>query len=178
MSFIRPELQQRLEPLRYIWMELAASLVVGALGLALVWRGVQYGSWINAGIGVALVAVAGIVLMVAYRAAIIRRDPDAAGIVEVTERRITYLAPEQGGIVNLDNLTKLEILTTSGGPFLQDVFWVFWLRDEPTVMIPNNAEGSAKIFDVVDGLPGVSFAQIIVAMGSTDDARFTIWEAA
>lgn len=177
MPFIRPELRERYPFLSYNWPEVVSAVGLFWLGGSVAWKGFKYGSWVNMMVGALLCTFSVLFFLVTYRAAQVRKKPESPGIVEVTERRISFLAPTQGGIVELDDLTKLEIMTTDQGPYTQDVFWVFWLQDQSTVMIPNNAQGSEKIFDAIDGLPGVSFHKVIAAMGSTENARFTIWEA-
>lgn len=177
MPFIRPELKERFPFLRQNWFEIVSALILTWLGGSIAWRGIQYESWVNTLIGGIFLVFAGLFLLVTYRAAQIRRAPDAPGIVEVMERQITYLAPKDGGIVNLDDLQKLEILIASQDTEAPVVYWVFWLEGEPTIMIPNNANGSAGIFDAISGLPGVSTPKVIAAMGSTENARVTIWES-
>ncbi len=174
---IRSDLKKRLSTLRFNWLEAVSFLVVAGLGLALAHKGYVMGGWITTALGVILAAVAIGYLLLLLRLAGTHRETAAFGVVEITERRIAYLAPTNGVVVDLDDVSRIDIVTTDGGPFASDVFWVFDIDGQSPVQIPASAKDAGDIINVVDGLPGASMTAVIAAMSSTDDAVFEIWKA-
>ena len=67
------------------------------------------------GIGIALAALFAVQLVTATLRIKLQKPVKATGVVEVKEREVGYLAPDGGAFVSLDDLTKLEIVTTDKG---------------------------------------------------------------
>ena len=68
-------------------------------------------------------------------------DPESQFIIQVTDTEIVCHRPD--GIcekVAWDDLQKVEILTTSDGPFPPDVLWLLHGKDKGCV-IPQGAKG-------------------------------------
>ncbi|MEM8787693.1 MAG: hypothetical protein AAGE76_05490 [Pseudomonadota bacterium] len=99
-----------------------------------------------------------------------------AGVVELDERLITYFGPQGGGAVSLDDVTRIQVLTTDAGPHASDMFWLFEATDGAILQIPGDAEGAAAIFDALTVLKDVDYGAAIAASGSVEPARFLIWE--
>lgn len=79
--------------------------------------------------------------------------------------------------VRWEDLKSVTIVTTDQGPFLEDVFFVFETKDAG-VVISQEWSVKLKLLDLMDKkLEGVDNEQFIAAMGCTDNARFTIWDA-
>jgi hypothetical protein len=173
MSFLRPEATVQLRR----WAETAtAGLVVATV----LWAGLRLGltgRWI----GWVALAVFGAPALLWFRAAYARARLASGragpGFVEIDERRIVYLGPEYGGLADLDALSAVQIVTTGAGPSAPDVFWVLHHADGPPVVIPASAEGAGGLLDAFAALPGFSYERVIEAMGSTEDAAFTIWRS-
>ncbi|WP_157850540.1 hypothetical protein [Chloracidobacterium thermophilum] len=75
------------------------------------------------------------------------------------------------------DLQAVEIVTTSDGPFANDVFRVL-LPDGPPLFIPQSADRSGVLLKRLQELPGLDNHAFIVAMGSTDDVHFLCWKRA
>lgn len=79
--------------------------------------------------------------------------------------------------VHWAELTKVVIVTTDEGPFVDDVFWRLYAGDDVKVAYPQIVEGSGPLLDAMqERLEGFDNEAVITAMGSTDNARFTVWE--
>lgn len=181
MSFLRPEITTSATRLfhRFFthWVEAVSVLVMGGLGLTALIAGVRQGGVVAIGLGVVCLGIAGMAAVAFRRTALARRDPDAAGVVEVHEGRVLFLAPgSEGGAVDIRELSRVEIVTTDAGPFGWDVFWVLTQPGQPPLTIPSGAAGTGDLFDALSALPGVSWEQVTQAMGATGRARFLIWE--
>ena len=172
MSFIRAEVRATL----WRWREVALTGVVTLWGVRLLGRGVDLSSFNMTLAGIAIAGVGAVLLFLAILRVKFHKPVRAAGVVEVTERQVGYLGPDTGSFVSLDELTRLEIITTGTGPLQEDVFWVLTHRAGDPLLIPASAEGTDQLFDAFAALPGIRFEEAIRAMGSTENARFLIWE--
>jgi hypothetical protein len=181
MSFVRPELAASATRLfhRYFthWIESVVVLVIGGFGIVALVAGISQRGIPAIIVGAASLVVAGLAAVAFHRTALARRDPTAVGVVEVHEGRVMYLAPgEDGGSADVRELTRVEIVTTAGGPFEPDVFWVLTQPGQPLLTIPTEATGAGELFDALSALPGLSWEAVARAMGSTENARFLVWE--
>lgn len=76
--------------------------------------------------------------------------------------------------VDWASLEAVEIVTTSGGPWVDDVFWVLRAGDRGCV-VPSESESIAPLIERLQRLPGFDNRALIEAMGSVDDASFLCW---
>jgi hypothetical protein len=100
----------------------------------------------------------------------------SAGKISFDDVAVSY-SPPDGAARRLAwaDLQAVEIVTTSDGPFAVDVFWAL-LSDGPPLVIPQSADRSGVLLKRLQELPGFDNHAFIVAMGSTDDARFLCWK--
>ena len=169
MTFIRPELRETL----WRWREVIAYAALVLFGVYLIGRS---GGPLLIGLGIALAAIFTVQLVTAVLRLKLQKPIKATGVVEVKEREVGYLAPDGGAFVSLDDLTKLEIVTTDKGPVQDDVFWVLTHLAGDPLLIPASAQGSDQLFDAFAALKGIDFETAVHAMSSTENARFLIWE--
>jgi hypothetical protein len=78
--------------------------------------------------------------------------------------------------VRWDQLRKVEIHTTSSGPFTDDVFWVL-IGDSLSsgCVVPSESEAAKELLHRLQQLPEFDNGAVIKAMGCTDDATFVAW---
>jgi hypothetical protein len=74
-----------------------------------------------------------------------------------------------------DDLLEVAVLTTSDGPFADDVFFVLAGRDGMGCVVPQGAPESRQLLERLQRLPGFDNEAFIRAMSSTDDATFVCW---
>lgn len=175
MSFIRPEALKVLKQ----W-GVPGALAVG--GGAAIWRGwgmMSDGAWVGGvliGIGVfACLALVGAVerALTGWRG---RRG--GPGMVVVEEGRISYFGPAGGGIVALDALVAIDIVTTDQGPLAEDLFWVLTDEFGKMVSIPGGARDASLLLDALGALKNFNHRAVFSAMSSIENARFEIWRRA
>ncbi|WP_084863020.1 hypothetical protein [Salibaculum halophilum] len=160
---IRPEIKALL--LR--WREALIGLGVAALGLY--WGLAAFG--ILRWLGWALV-VAGMALVITgVQRGRFRRAGDGPGIVTVRERRVAYMGPEAGGLMDMDTLARLEL--HPGGPD-----WVLVGADGSRLTIPADARGADALFDVFAALPGVGLDHLLQALDRPGPEARTLWTRA
>lgn len=166
MSLVRPEVRDWLtrnaEPLAFGG--------VGLLGLWLGWKGLASGGWLAALLGVAVMAVSLLGVLAALRRARFRAAELAAGVVDITEARIGYYAPEGGQFVDLGSLSKLQIVRHRNG----ERSWVLSHDDGPPVYVPLGARGAERLVDLFSALPGMRMEAAAAALDG--DGSFTIWK--
>jgi hypothetical protein len=73
------------------------------------------------------------------------------------------------------DLAEVRIVTSNDGPFAEDVFFVLIARGNGFVVPHANVDG---ILPRLQKLPGFDHRRMIEAMGSTEDASFTVWRDA
>ena len=118
---------------------------LGVLGLALAWTGFQR---IRFGRGVG----------------------DGPGVVTVDERRLAYWGPLTGGVVDLDNLLRLD-LDPSGEPS----HWVLTPIKGDPLAVPVTATGAEALLDLFTALPGLRVETLIAALDRPRGPPVTLW---
>lgn len=76
-----------------------------------------------------------------------------------------------------DALVAVEIMTTSDGPFAEDMFWVLQGEAGTGVVVPSGLAPDG-LLERLQTLPGFDNEAVIAASGSTSEARFHCWSAA
>lgn len=158
-NFLRPEARATL----WRWRDVIGAVALIALGYW--WASASFGfvRWLSYGtmaLGVIL-AIAGV------QRARFRRGTDGPGVVLLDERRLSYYGPLSGGVIDLDDLTKLE-LDPSG--------WILTGIGGQRLDIPVTALGAEILFDAFAALPKIKTAQMLDVLTRTPDARVMIWE--
>ena len=99
----------------------------------------------------------------------------AAFVIEVDDRGVRKVDGEavlEG--VAWDALTVVEILTTSDGPFAEDMFWVLHGDAGTGVVVPSGLVPTG-LLERLQALPGFDNEAVIRAAGSTSEERFHCW---
>ncbi|MBI1417399.1 MAG: hypothetical protein GC146_09265 [Limimaricola sp.] len=165
MEFMRPEAKAAL----WRWREVFAASAVVLLGLY--WTIIAFGV---ARLFGAVVAVLGIALaFTAFQRLRFAQSGLGPGIVRVDERRLEYLGPLTGGILDLDDLVAVE-LEPKARPAPH---WILTGPGGQMVAIPVNAAGAEALFDVFAALPGIRTGAMLAALEHTPSARVTVWRA-
>lgn len=166
MSLIRPEARDAI--LR--WREVIIGAAVTATGVNWAFGGFGLMRWIGA-----VVLIIGLGFLVAgVQRARVRPRSGGAGVIELTERQLTFLHPEEGAIVALSLVTRIEIITTGNGSG-DDMFWLFHQGDAPAIKIPASAVGAENLLDALSSFTGADYQKVIEASGSARAGRFLIW---
>jgi hypothetical protein len=75
-------------------------------------------------------------------------------------------------------LAQVLIVTTDGGPFVEDLFWILVSRSGEKLAMENGAKGvSALLAEMQSRLPGFDNEALVKAVGSTCCAVFEVWRA-
>lgn len=98
--------------------------------------------------------------------------------VEIDETGVAVATSNGIERVSWADLTKVTILTTDAGPWAEDVFFVLETREGPGCVVPHDAAvRTALLEELQNRLVGLRNEEVVQAMGSTSNNRFTIWEA-
>lgn len=101
--------------------------------------------------------------------------PERYYVLAITDTFVICYRPDgTTESVRLDDLQKVDILTTSDGPFAPDAFWLLH-GTSGGCSIPHGASGEKELADLLLALPGFDHGAFIQAMGSTQEALFTCW---
>ena len=151
MSLIRPEMQAQLSR----WREMIYAAVIVALGLWLM----RLGGLLLIPVGIATVALGLGWGITALRRIRFSQDVLAPGMVEVDEGQVGYLGPTFGGFVALPDLVELRLLTLNGRRL-----WRLKQADGQALLIPIDAAGADRLYDVFAGLSGFDMARAVAAL--------------
>lgn len=172
MSLIRPEVRDRL----WRWREVAVTGFLTLWGVRLIGKGFEQESLTVGGVGAILAVVASILLFYAILRVTFHKPTEAAGVVEIKEREVGYLGPDSGSFVSIDDLTRVEILTTRSDSDKIDAFWILTHMGGEPLLIPASAQGTDQLFDAFAALPGVRLDEAVKALRSVGRDRFLIWQ--
>lgn len=165
MSMVRPEVMAFLSR----WRETLAGAALSMLG---VWYAVN-GTGLMPMIGMAITVGGAILLFTGFHRARLRRGSDGPGLVEITERQLTYFDALGGQSFSFDDVIAITIRTDGAGGMV----WLFERRAEPTARIPANAAGANAIFDALAAFDGVDYPQVLRAASSRVNASFAVWQS-
>lgn len=97
-------------------------------------------------------------------------------IVSIDDTGVSCTRPDgETEKLSWENLKRVEIITTNGGPWEPDVFWVLH-GDTSGCLIPNGATGEQAMIERFQKLPKFDDRMVIKAMGSTSNNSFLVWE--
>ena len=152
------------------WREAIVGL--GAIAVGLWWAVGSYGvmRWVGV-----VVVIGGAAIL---REAVVRlrrpRDGGGAGVVNVTERQITYLSGTGGGAVSADTLAHVAIHRSgSGSPV-----WHLGDEQERRIAVPADAEGAGALFDALAALPGFDEGAAVEALRDPSPGARVLWTRA
>jgi hypothetical protein len=162
-DFFRPEVRQFF----WRWREVLLAGVVIVLGLWWALGGVG----ITVGLGYIFVLI-GIGWAVAgLQRTRFAQDGEGPGVVQITERRLAYFGPLDGGVIDVEDLTMLELDPASH----PEPSWVLTGVGGQRIAIPINAAGSEGLFDVFAALPGIKTEIVLDVLSRTPNARIIVW---
>lgn len=163
MSLIRPELAARLRP----WREVIAAGITAAAGLWVF----SLGGLVFQPLGLAVLAVASLWCLGAWRRRRFAQGIAAPGVVEIEEGAIRYFgARVLGGEIALRDLTEIRLLRLDGHPH-----WRLRSTAGEALLIPVEALGAPALADAFAALPGFDLRAAAAAL--TGRAAFTtVWK--
>jgi hypothetical protein len=123
-----------------------------------------------------VVMAAGYTFLPWLRTIRVERRAEENGTLTVDDWGVTRVAGAVREAVAWDDLVWVRIYTTSAGPSVEDVYFALGGGDGKGCLVPQDLAVKANLLAVLqERLPGLDNQQVIRAMGSTDDAYFTIW---
>lgn len=162
-DFFRPEVRAFF----WRWREVLLAGAVLVLGLWWALTGVGINQWL----GYIFCAIGVVWAIAGAQRARFAQDGVGPGVVQIRERRLAYFGPLDGGVMDVEDLAKLEIDPTSH----PEASWVLTGIDGQIIAIPINAAGAEGLFDVFAGLPDIKTSTVLDALSRTPDERVTVW---
>jgi hypothetical protein len=168
VSFLRPEAVTALRR----WGE---ALAAGGIALVTGWWGVA-GTAGGSAFGWLFLAAAAVALFwlrAAVLGALARRPITGAGAAIFREREIGYMGPYQGGFLEIDDISRVEIYHVQGG---SDPVWRLVGAYGEALSIPANAEGAAHLPEALSALPGFSDLAAVGVLNRPRPGRHVVWD--
>ncbi len=162
-DLIRPAVRAGL----WRWRETLLGLGVVLLGVW--WLNTFYSpvQWI--GLAVALAGAAW--AAAGWQRARFRSTGKGPGVVQINERRLAYFGPMTGGVIDIEDLGRLELEPAA----MPAPHWVLSGIGGQTLEIPVNATNADALFDAFASLPGIKTEAMLDVLSRTPDARVTVW---
>ena len=91
------------------------------------------------------------------------------------EQILHVLADGRQEKVSWAELQNVVIVTTNGGPFLEEVFWVL-SGENAGCLIPSSADGMGELLTRLQQLPDFDNEAVIAAMSSVENEKFPCWQ--
>ena len=148
------------------WRDLLPGAGVAALGLLV--AATTFGVTRLLGLLLALLGAA--LLWVGWQRKRFGRGGGGPGIVTVDEGRVAYWGPLKGGVVDLDDLRRLD-LDARGRP----AAWVLWGPGAASLEVPVTAEGAEALLGAFAALPGLGVERLLAAREADGGALVTVW---
>ena len=160
---MRPEVRA----LMWRWREVIVALVVVALMAW--WASASYGvvRWV----ALALTAISVVFAFAAVQRARFGRHGGGVGAVEYDEGVVSYFTPMTGGQIEIAAMTSVILLPAERGP-------AHWQLDAPgqaPLLIPLDAFGAEKLFDVFVTLEGIETEKMLRQIKAEPDKPVVIW---
>ena len=137
------------------WREVIVAGVVALGGMWIAWLG----GYLLLPVGFAVVALAAVLGIAAFRRMRFAQGVAAPGWVEVDEGQVGYLGPAFGGYVSLPDLVEIRLLTMRGRRL-----WRLKQADGQVLLVPVDAAGAERLFDAFASLPGLGSAALLSAL--------------
>jgi len=158
---IRPEIKAGL----WRWREVIAALGLAGLGVWFAFAAFGIMEWIGwaiFGLGIALA-------ITTAQKVRFQSTEDGPGVVTLDERRVTYMGPVDGGVVDLDLMIQLDLTPKSA--------WRLIGENGNHLDIPINAAGVDVLFDAFVALPGMKTEHMLSMLNRTHTVQTTVWMA-
>lgn len=124
----------------------------------------------------ALCMVAGILTMVGVLPT--KRMLASVDHLTIDDVGITRTAPKLREHVAWEDITRVRILTSDSGPYVEDVFFVIDGKDGNGCVVAHDLAVRSKLLEALQArFPTLDNGGVIRAMGSTTNQVFTIWES-
>jgi hypothetical protein len=102
--------------------------------------------------------------------------PRGRECVQVDENGVIVLTKKGRDEVRWANVTRARIITTSAGPWAEDVFFVLETTEGKGCIVPHDAAVRTKLLEEMQArLPGIDDRKVVEAMGSTSANTFIIF---
>ena len=97
--------------------------------------------------------------------------------VEFDESEVRFTERGNSQTIPWRSVTGIDVITTSGGPWVDDVFLVLLVEPRESIgcIIPQESDGFQPLANRVLTLPAFDVNEFVAAMGSTSDHRFRCW---
>lgn len=160
-------MRREVRELIWRWREVLFALVL--VVLAAWWALSSFGfvQWF----ATALVALGLVLAVAAIQRARFGMSRGGLGAVEVDEGVVSYLTARVGGQVEIADLTAVTLLPAQKGP----AYWQLEATSSSPLLIPLDAFGAEKLFDVFVSLEGIKTERMLSHLKAAPDLPVVIW---
>jgi hypothetical protein len=148
------------------WREVLIGVAIMVFGLWWWWNTYAFVSWLS----LPVILTGAALIWTGVERLRFRQGGGGTGVVEIDERRLSYFGPLTGGVIAMDDVTRL-VLDPTGRP----AHWVLSGVGGQSLSIPVDAEGADALFDLFAALPGIKTELMLEVLARAPSAEVTIW---
>ncbi|MEO1538309.1 MAG: hypothetical protein AAFR73_11310 [Pseudomonadota bacterium] len=118
----------------------------------------------------------GTLSFLAWRRTALQQSVDGPGVVEMSEREITFFGPAEGWTISLDDLAEVAIASDEAEGNAVQYHWIFRTRDGGYQTVPTSALGADQLVTGVSFLDGLDISKASHVIRSGQQGVFVIWQ--
>lgn len=164
MEFFRPQARAQL----WRWREVLVGLVIALFG---VWFAID-GLGVLIAVGLVLVVLGGLLMFAGFQRSRFRIGTGGPGVVYVEEGQIAYYGPLEGGTLDINGLSQVDLDPDSK----PSPHWVLSSPGARSLHIPANAEGVDALFDAFSVLQDFPTERMLRYLKTPPSQPVVIWQ--
>lgn len=148
------------------WREVFLALVIIGVGIWMAWITFGLTQWL--GYGLCLTGT--VYLIAATQRARFQGSGAGSGVVQLRERELSYFGPNQGGVVSLDDVHSVALVSEG-----RSKFWVLEAGTTARLRIPTDARDVNQLFDAFMELKGIKMEKVLSALEQNRERHIYVW---
>jgi hypothetical protein len=148
------------------WREVFLAWVIICVGIWMAWVTFGLTRWLGYG----LCLTGGVYLVAAIQRVRFQGAGAGSGVVQLRERELSYFGPNNGGVVSLDDVHSVALVSEG-----HSKFWVLEAGNTTRLRIPTDARDVTQLFDAFMELRGIKMEKVLSALEQNRERHIYVW---
>jgi len=166
--FIRPEVT-----------ELLRRNIDGIIGCLILLVGIKVlisFTWLGLVLGLVLSLIGFGLIVGAWQKLFLVSVFEGAGLLEVNERQVSYLHIVNGGVISLDFIDRISLITNANTFMVQKRFWCLEQAGIDSLIFPISVKGIETFIGSLAVFSNVDYGIINVALKDKSKKKYVVWQ--